>query len=96
MAADTQPDDVRLAGLALRAVAKGGAPVARVGHLPDVVGALHALDAQGARRLAVLLEGLDQLGDGLAESPLLLAGQARELAGEASAQLKCGGHQLGC
>lgn len=58
--ANVQPLDVPLARLALRAIAKGVPAVARVGHLPNILGALDPLDAQRVGWLTALTQGLDQ------------------------------------
>lgn len=86
MTADPEPFDVRLARLDLRAVAEGGAAVARVGHLPNVLCALHPLDPKRIGRLAALAQGLDQFLDCRLKRAPLLARHPRELAGEARRQ----------
>src|SRR4051794_1275769 len=60
---DAEPLDVRLTGLDLGAVAEGGAPIARVGHLPNVPGALNPLDAQGTGWLPARPECIDEFAD---------------------------------
>ena len=86
--ANPEPFDMGLAGLDLGAVAEGGTPVARVRHLPDVLGALNPLDAQRARWLAPLLESVDQLANRLPESAVLLAREMGERAGEAQRRFR--------
>lgn len=96
VAADAEPFDVRLAGLDLGAVAEGGAAVARVRHLPDVPGPVHALDAQRAGWLAARPECIDKFADRLSERSILLSRQARELTGEARPNLEGRARQSAC
>ena len=86
MTADAQPFDVGLTGLDFGAVAEGGAAIARVRHLPDLLCALHALDAKRARRLASLAKSIDQFLDGRPKCASLLSWQSREIPGEARRQ----------
>lgn len=68
MASNAEPFDVRLAALDLGPVAEGGSPVARVGHLPNVVGALHALDPKGPWQLALVAKCIDEFADRFREA----------------------------